>query len=284
MNYIKKTKKIKILTDASEKITKGNFDFRLEIESDDEIGILADTFNIMTKKLNSTINELTRSNKELEQFAYVASHDLQEPLRMITSYIELLEKRYKEKLDDNANEFLDFIIDGAQRMNFLIKDLLALSRVGTRGKDFEPMDSTLALEQAISNIIVLIKENCVNISYQKLPLIEGDFLQIIQLFQNILINSIKFRKDDIEPEINIYAIEETDKWIFNIKDNGIGIEQKFFEKIFVIFQRLHKRNKYPGTGIGLAICKKIVERHGGNIGVQSTPGEGSIFYFTIPKK
>jgi signal transduction histidine kinase len=227
--------------------------------------------------------ELARSNADLEQFAYVASHDLQEPLRMVASYLQLLEKRYWDKLDSDANDFIGFAVDGARRMQVLIADLLAYSRIGTRGQSFRPVNCEQALEKAMINLHIAIQESGAQITHTPLTTVWGDAMQLTQLFQNLIGNAIKFRRDR-PPEIYIRAEPEEDAWRFSVRDNGIGIEPQHFERIFMVFQRLHSRSAYPGTGIGLAICKKIVERHGGAIWVESEPGQGATFYFTIPKK
>jgi PAS domain S-box-containing protein len=233
------------------------------------------------EKLRNTLLDLERSNKELQQFAYVASHDLQEPLRMVASYTQLLEKRYKDKLDSDANEFIQFAVDGAIRMQRLINDLLIYSRVGTRGKSFEPTDSHAVLGQAIANLSALIEENQAVVTNDDLPPIMVDESQMVQLFQNLIGNAIKFRGDQ-SPRIHVSAEQKGNEWVFSVKDNGIGIDPQFNERIFVVFKRLHQKEEYPGTGMGLAICKKIVERHGGRIWVKSELEKGSTFYFSIP--
>ena len=224
---------------------------------------------------------LQRSNAELEQFAYVASHDLQEPLRMITGYTQLLVKRYQGKLDLNADEYINFAVDGAKRMQGLINDLLTYSRVGTRGKAFALADCEIILRNALASLEVAIQESGATVTHDPLPTVLGDEGQLGQLFQNLISNAIKYR-DNKSPEIHVSSKREGKAWLFSVKDNGIGIDPRYAERIFVIFQRLHTRDEYPGTGIGLALCKKIIERHGGSIWVESAPGEGATFYFTIP--
>ncbi len=223
--------------------------------------------------------ELERSNSELEQFAYVASHDLQEPLRTISSYVQLLSSRYKDKLDDEANEFIDFAVEGSKRMKQLITSLLEYSRVN-KSQVFEHINLIELLENVKEDMNEQIQESGAIIKYDVPPEIYGDEILLSQLFQNLLVNAIKFRSDK-KPEIEIVGKKDTGFCLFSIKDNGIGISPEYFGKIFVIFQRLHKRESYSGSGIGLSICKKIVERHGGKIWVESEPGKGSIFYFTI---
>ncbi|MBW2001374.1 MAG: PAS domain-containing protein [Deltaproteobacteria bacterium] len=235
------------------------------------------------KKLKRYAFELERSNQELQHFAYVASHDLQEPLRMVASYTQLLAKRYKGRLDSDADEFIAYAVDGATRMQVLINDLLSYSRVGTKGKDFRPTDCGTVLEHTLDNLKQVIEESGVEVTYNPLPTVIADDMQLGQLFQNLIANAIRFRSKD-SPHIHVSAERNEDKWIFSVRDNGIGIDPEFHKRIFVIFQRLHKRGEYPGTGIGLAVCNKIVERHAGRIWVESNPKEGSTFYFTIPLK
>jgi PAS domain S-box-containing protein len=225
--------------------------------------------------------ELRRSNAELEQFAYVASHDLQEPLRTVSSYCQLLEKRYKEKLDKDAVEYIDFAVSGAKRMQLLINDLLQYSRVGTRGKPFRPTELNQVFADAVSNLDRAIAESGAKVTRGELPIVPGDAVQLGQLFQNLIGNAIKFRGTHA-PEIEVSARDVDGETVLSVKDNGIGIEAQHAERIFQIFQRLHEREKYSGTGIGLAVSKKIVERHGGRIWVESAPGAGSAFLFTLP--
>ncbi len=248
---------------------------------------LEDLVNQRTAILAQRSQELARSNTELEQLAYVASHDLQEPLRMIASYLQLLEKRYKDKLDADAQEFIAFAVDGAQRMQALINDLLSYSRIGTKGKPFRPVDCEAVLDAVLRTLQIRIAETGARIERHPLPTVEGDGGQLAQLFQNLLTNAVKFHGQRT-PLVEIRAEPEPESmsgcgfWRFSVRDNGIGIAPEYFERIFVMFQRLHGRDSYSGTGIGLAICKKIVERHGGRIRVESEPGKGSIFLFTIP--
>lgn len=226
--------------------------------------------------------ELARSNHDLEQFAYIASHDLQEPLRMVASYTQLLARRYQGKLDADADEFIRYAVDGATRMQQLINDLLAFSRIGTKGHAFSSADMRLALERALFNLAASIEESGANLNVGVLPVVMGDATQLAQLFQNLVGNAIKFRS--AQPlQIDISARERKVDWMFSVKDNGIGIAPEFSERIFEIFQRLHSKEEYPGTGIGLALCKKIVERHGGRIWFESAPGEGCVFNFTLPR-
>lgn len=234
------------------------------------------------QKLKRTAEDLVRSNAELEQFAYVASHDLQEPLRMVGSYTQLLARRYKNHLDEDANEFIDYILDGVKRMQTLINDLLIYSRVGTRGKPFTQINSAEILEAKLQDLKLAIEESNAVVTYDTLPTILADGVQIGQLFQNLISNAIKFRNNK-PPRVHIGAGEKKGQWVFSVKDNGIGIEPRYKDRIFVIFQRLHTLNEYPGTGIGLAVCKKIVERHGGKIWFESELGIGTTFYFSIPK-
>lgn len=233
------------------------------------------------ERLGLTLKELERSNNELEQFAYIASHDLQEPIRMIRSYSQLLEKRYKEKLDKKAEDYLGFIDEGGTRMHLLVSDLLQYSRITTKARPFEAVDCSLVVDNVLADLKIKIAEEKARVDSKELPVVKGDRTQIRQLFQNLIQNAIKF-KSTRRPEIQIGAGRKGNYWQFHVSDNGIGIEKEFFERIFVIFQRLHEREKYPGTGIGLAICKKIVERHSGQIWVESEPGNGTTFYFTLP--
>lgn len=247
-----------------------------ELKTSNEELILTQT------NLRDMVEKLKISNRELEQFAYVASHDLQEPLRMVGSFTQLLKRRYKGKLDEDADEYIDFIIDGAQRMKELIDDLLAFSRLDTQAREFEPVLMEVALNDVLNNLKTSIKYTNAKISYDDMPVVNGDPSQINQLLQNLIANAIKFRGEG-PPLIHVSAEELKDQWLFGVEDKGIGIEPQYQEQIFRIFKRLHTREEYEGTGIGLAICKRIVERHDGDIWVDSEPEKGSTFYFKLPK-
>ena len=270
---------------------KDGSDFPIEImlsplERAEGILVTAAIRDITTRKkaeadLLQKVEELNRSNEELGQFAYVASHDLQEPLRMVASYTQLLSRRYKGKLDSDADEFIFFAMDGASRMQRLIQDLLAYSRVGTKGKDRLDTSSEEALEQDVINLRGAVEESGALVTHDPLPTVLADEMQLIQLFQNLVGNAIKYQSPGV-PRVHISAAKNGGKkWIFAVQDNGLGIDSEYFGKIFGMFQRLHKREEFAGTGIGLAICKKIVERHGGNISVESQPGHGSTFRFDL---
>jgi PAS domain S-box-containing protein len=240
------------------------------------------------KKIESALDkerlELKRSNEELEQFAYIASHDLQEPLRMVNQYVQLLAKRYKGKLDAGADEYIKFVVDGTARMRQMIVDLLEFSRVGSKEKPLEPTNLEEVISQVTTNLSVAIEESGAKVTHAPMPVVMADFTQIMHVFQNLVGNAIKFRKEGVQPEVHIGAENKGDEWVFSVSDNGIGIDPKYFSKLFIIFQRLNSASQYKGNGIGLAICKKIVERHGGRIWVESTPGVGTTFYFTLPAK
>ncbi len=231
--------------------------------------------------LRRRTDELARSNADLEQFAYIASHDLQEPLRMISSYVQLLAKRYRGKLDQDADEFIFFASDGAFRMQGLINDLLTYSRVGTRGKRFEEVNLETVFAQALENLQLAVKEKNAVVTHDPLPTAYGDSGQLTQVFQNLIDNAIKFHGEE-PPRVHLSARLEGSECIFSVKDNGIGIAPEHLSRLFMLFQRLHTRREYPGTGIGLATCKRIVEWHGGKIWVGSSPGKGSTFFFGIP--
>jgi PAS domain S-box-containing protein len=227
--------------------------------------------------------ELARSNAELEQFAYVATHDLQEPLRAVASCVQLLQARYEGQLDERAQEFISHAVDGTKRMETLINDLLAYSRISTHAKPFLPTDCEMVLREALANLTVAIAESGAVVTQDELPTVSGDATQLTQLFQNLIGNAVKFRGERLS-RIHVGAVCQNGEWRFSVTDNGIGLEPQYFERVFLVFQRLHTRKKYKGTGIGLAICKKVVERHGGRIWVESQPDRGAAFCFTIPQK
>jgi PAS domain S-box-containing protein len=245
-----------------------------------QIGVALENARLF-EQLSKNAEELARSNSELQHFAYIASHDLQEPLRMVSSYMQLLSRRYKGKLDVEADEFIAFAVEGAQRMQALINALLSYSRVGTQGKAFERVDCEKVLDGTLAGLKRAIEESGAEIVRGPLPTITADPAQLGQLFQNLVGNALKFR-DHRRPVVRIAAERKDKEWVFSVADNGVGFEAKYAERVFVMFQRLHSKDEYPGTGIGLAVCKKIVERHGGRIWVESAPGHGSTFYFTVP--
>lgn len=232
------------------------------------------------ESLLATQAELARSNAELEQFAYVASHDLQEPLRMVASYVGLLERRYRGRLDSDADDFIEFAVDGARRMQALLSGLLDLSRVGTRGRELEPTESEAALTDALINLEQAIADAGAEVSHEPLPSVLGDRMQLTQLFQNLVSNAVKFNTSG-KPRVAVTAIRVGAQWEFAVADNGIGIDPAHFDRIFQVFQRLHTRDVYEGTGIGLSVCRKIVERHGGTIRPESAKGQGTTFRFTL---
>ena len=233
------------------------------------------------EELKRISEELARSNAELKDFAYIASHDLKKPLQSIESFANLLARRYKGKLDAKADEFISYIVEGVQRLQILIKDLLEYSQIETKAKNITPTDCSFIVEEAMSNLKTAMDESNAVVTYNKLPTIMSDPQQIISLFQNLIDNAIKFRSNKA-PRVRISADRKGNEWLFSIRDNGIGIDPENFEKIFVMFQRLHGSADFPGTGIGLSICKKIIERHGGRIWVESKPGNGATFFFVIP--
>jgi PAS domain S-box-containing protein len=290
------------IADSAAKLSTGRLEFRLR-KSDGEVrwfsgtckprrlddrrvvfyGVITDISSrkIMEEKLRQTANELERSNAELQQFAYVASHDLQEPMRMVAKFTELLAKRYKGKLDDQADEYIAYVIDGARRMQTLISDLLSYARLGTLTTPFETVDTNLVVRRVLDGLRFTIEEAGATVKVSKLPAIKGDSQQLIQLFQNLLSNAIKFR-GETAPYVTIGAQRHGNEYIFFVEDNGIGIDKDYLDQIFVLFQRLHGKNEYPGSGIGLAICKKIVERHGGCIWADPDTTHGARLCFTLP--
>jgi signal transduction histidine kinase len=298
---------IKTLMKGAEIIGNGNLDYKVGTNLKDEIGQLSRSFDKMThdlkettasrdelnkemaerkkaeEALRGTADDLARSNKDLEQFAYVASHDLQEPLRAVSGFVGLLKKQYRDKLNAEAIEYIDLSVEGAERMQTLIHDLLTFSRVGTRGGAFVAMNMKDALDNALKNLQVAISETETLVTCDAMPVVTADATQMTQLLQNLIANAIKFHGPS-RPEIHIGAERKNDQWVVSVRDNGIGIEPRYYDRIFLIFQRLHTRTQFKGTGIGLAVCKKIVERHGGAIWVESKPGEGSTFYLTIPDR
>jgi PAS domain S-box-containing protein len=233
--------------------------------------------------LVKTVGELKRSNDELQQFAYVSSHDLQEPLRMVSSYTQLLAKRYKGRLDSDADEFIAFAVDGCDRMQGLIRDLLAYSRAGTNGKALREISSEKALKMALTNLRATVEQSGAVVTHESLPAIRIDETQLTQVFQNLVGNAIKYRRVE-SPQVHVSASKTGgNEWIFSVRDNGLGIDPQYFDRIFILFQRLHGREEFEGTGIGLAICKKILERLGGRIWVESQPEKGSTFCFALPE-
>lgn len=293
-----------ILAHGAEIIGSGNLDHTVDIESKDEVGKVASSFNQMAANLKKTISqveqeikerrqaqlalqeqaaELARSNADLEQFAYAASHDLQEPLRNISSCMQMLERWYKDNLGTEGKQLIAYAVDSANRMKDLINDLLVYSRVGARVKEFRVTDTARIFDSATANLRLAIIESGAVITRDDLPRIFADDILLIQVFQNLLSNALKFRgRDDLQ--VHVSAKRQDSEWVFSVQDNGIGIEPEFFERIFSIFQRLHTRAEYPGTGIGLALTKRILDHHGGKIWVESEYGKGSTFFFTIPDR
>lgn len=234
--------------------------------------------------LKRIIADLTRSNADLEQFAYVASHDLQEPLRMVSAYMDLLQRDYADQLDERAIRFVEYAASGGKRMKELIDDLLAYSRIEARAVDLAPVESDAIVSAAVRNLTQLAAESHAKVTWSDLPTVYGEATQLLQVFQNLVGNGLKFRRPEVTPEVQVSAREAGDDWLFCVRDNGVGFDAKFAERIFQMFQRLHPRTAYPGSGIGLAVAKRIVERHGGSIWAESDPGQGTLFYFTLPKQ
>ena len=281
---------IKKLTEATREIAAGNYQITVEVKSQDETGALAATFNKMVSKISASLNEIThhaqeleRKNRELEEFTYVASHDLQEPLRKVASFGAFLLEDYSDRLDETGVGYIQKMQDAAARMKQLIQDLLQISRVSTRGQALVPIEAKNTVTEATEALQISIEEAGAQIKVSGLPRVLADRTQLTQLFQNLIGNAVKFRRKDLPPVITINAVENGTWVTFSVSDNGIGIEERFREKVFEIFQRLHSRDVYPGTGIGLALCKKIVERHGGKIWCESEFSKGTTFYFTLKK-
>jgi signal transduction histidine kinase len=247
----------------------------------DEIGSLSRAMTTMVRTLNNQAAELKTSNADLEQFAYIASHDLQEPLRMVSGFTGLLKRRYSGKLDADADEYIEFAVGGANRMQSLINDLLSFSRVGREELAAKPVNTQIALDQALANLQTAIEERSALVSSSELPTVWADHGMLVRLFQNLISNALKFCKAE-RPIVRIQAERRGADWVFSVADNGIGIDPQYKDRIFLIFQRLHKQSEYPGTGIGLAVCKRIVERNGGRIWLESEPGKGTTFFFTLP--
>ncbi len=267
---------------ATASLAAGEVAVRVHIQSDDELGELARTLNRSAEILKERNADLQRSNHELEQFAYVASHDLQEPLRMVSSYTQLLKKRYAGQLDAKADQYIEFAVDGANRMQRLIQDLLAFSRVGTHPLELRDLDLNSVLAEVKQNLKLALEDSGGEIIAQNLPHVCADRDQVSRVLQNLVGNGLKFRREGVGPVVQILARAAGSMWEISVKDNGISIEPGYFERIFIIFQRLHTKEQYSGSGIGLAIVKKIIERHGGKLWVESSSGEGSTFHFTLP--
>jgi len=288
------TEPISTLIDAASKINEGDLSYRANVSSGDEMEALAQSVNVMAdtlinsnieleKRVEERTKELTRSNEALEQFAYVISHDLQEPLRMIVSYLQLIEGRYIDQLDADGNEFINFAVDGSKRMQEMIADLLLFSRAGRQSLSEEKIDCNSIVEDVLANLEISIQESGASVDTGHLPSIMANHGGISMLFQNLIANAIKFM-DEKPAKIVIKAHEGADMWEFSVADNGIGIPEKHHNRIFDVFQKLHSRKEYPGTGIGLSICKRVIEGLGGKIRVESKLNEGSTFFFTIPKE
>ncbi|MFC1478160.1 ATP-binding protein [Candidatus Margulisiibacteriota bacterium] len=269
------------LTKGVKAIEEGNLKHRIRLQTKDEFADLAKSFNKMALSLEKHMEKLKRSNIDLEQFAQIASHDLREPLRMIGGYTQLFARRYKGKLDSDADKFIGYTIEGVTQMQTLIDDLLTYSKLSTHGKKFVHINCNEVFKKALANLKAAIESSNAHITCEALPTVKGDGTQLMELFQNLIGNAIKFC-DDKNPRIKVEVNRQSGKWVFSVTDNGIGIDPLFFDRIFETFQRLHSREDYAGTGIGLAVCKKIIERHGGHIWVKSEPQKGSTFCFTLP--
>ncbi|MGN9840835.1 sensor histidine kinase [Nonomuraea sp. H19] len=282
-------KPIDQLTEQIRKVAAGDFDHTLQVDRPAELAELSSHADSMRGRIVSAwrvateqTEELRRSNSELEQFAYVASHDLQEPLRKVASFTQMLEQRYGPQLDERARQYIHYAVDGAKRMQLLINDLLDFSRVGRVTGERTVIDSDEALNSALENLSATIEDTGTTVTRDELPKVKGNRLQLTQLFQNLIENAMKFRSEE-PPRVHIGVRRSGDKWEFTCSDNGIGIEPKYADRIFLIFQRLHPRDVYPGTGIGLALCRKIVEYHGGQLWLdRGAEGQGSTFRWTLP--
>ncbi len=277
---------IRQLERAAQVLADGDGSIRLPVKSFDEMGKLSATFNQTAETLSTRTTELQRSNRDLEQFAYVASHDLQEPLRMVSSYTQLLGKRYAGKLDERADTYIHYATDGANRMQALIQDLLKYSRAGTRQAPLVAISATDVVSDVLRSFELTIQDGGSSVTVTELPEVLADRVQLSQIFQNLIGNALKFRREGVAHRVTISAAPdgdspETAMWRFTVRDNGIGINAEYFERIFVIFQRLNTRESFAGSGIGLAICQRLVERHGGKIWLESTLGEGTAFHFTL---
>ncbi|TDE45769.1 sensor histidine kinase [Nonomuraea mesophila] len=277
------------LTTQVRTVAAGDFDHVLYVDRPAELAELASHVDSMRDRIVAAwrvaadqSEELRRSNGELEQFAYVASHDLQEPLRKVASFSQMLEQRYGPQLDDRAKQYIHYAVDGAKRMQLLINDLLDFSRVGRVTSEKTPVESGMALEAALENLSAMVEETGATVTHDELPRVTGNRMQLTQLFQNLIENAVKFRSEE-PPRVHIGAERSGDMWEFSCSDNGIGVEPKYADRIFLIFQRLHPRDVYPGTGIGLALCRKIVEYHGGRLWLDGdTEGGGTTFRWTLP--
>jgi signal transduction histidine kinase len=281
---------------ATRGVAQGEFGRRIEIEGPTDLAGLASDVDSMRRRILAELDnvvashellvaqaaDLRRSNGELEQFAYVASHDLQEPLRKVTSFCQMLERRYGEVLDERGKQYVDFAVDGAKRMQVLINDLLTFSRVGRLNDLTETVDLEGSLARALANLAMVLEDNSAEVEHDPLPTVDGDPTLLSMLMQNLVGNAVKFRADDRPPRVRVSVEAREGEWLLSVQDNGIGVDPQFADKIFVIFQRLHTRDEYGGTGIGLALCKKIVEYHGGRIWLDPEPGQGARFYFTLP--
>jgi signal transduction histidine kinase len=277
---------IVIISVAMHRARERAIDRQIELEREAGVRIQAEealrkAHDELELRVQERTAELARSNAELQQFAYVASHDLQEPLRMVSNFTQLLADRYDSKLDSDGREFIAYAVEGATRMQTLVQDLLALSRVGTRGKNLEVVRLDEVVDRAVANLEFAIQDNGASVTHDELPEVMADSMQMMQLFQNLIGNGIKFKGPE-PPRVHISAVRDGKEWTFSVRDNGIGFEPQYAERIFAVFQRLHSRDEYQGNGIGLSICRKIVERHHGKIWAESTPGSGTTFHFTMP--